>query len=110
MSPSLTISNLQHLDNVNSIPNADAFDMPSPDKIFANWQGIIDNDLFATISKTFELSTEDSYVYRAETFAMTLAQIQEQVDSGKLKYKYQAHGQQIEVSSTPGGLGGRSVD
>jgi hypothetical protein len=76
--------------------------MPSADEIFVNWHGIIDNDLFATISMTFELPLDDSYVYRAESFAMTMAQIQEQVDSGKLKYKYQSHGQQIEVGSVAG--------
>lgn len=71
--------------------------MPSPAEIFANWHGIIDNDFCKTISQTFELAQDDGYVYRADAFAMTLSQIQEQIDSGKLKYKYSAHGQQIET-------------
>jgi len=73
--------------------------MPSPEDIFASWHGIIENDLFSTIRATFGLESVDSFVYRAEAFAMTLAQIQEQVATGKLKYKYQAHGQPIEVHS-----------
>lgn len=73
--------------------------MPSPDEIFANWHGLVCNDLFATIRKTFELPSDDSYVYRAESFAMTLAQIEEQVETGTLKYKYQSQGKQIEVIS-----------
>merc|ERR1712093_802851 len=52
------------------------------------------------ITQTFDLPDQDNYVYRAEAFAMTLRQIQEQIDSGKLKYKYQSHGQQIQVPST----------
>jgi len=71
--------------------------MPSPDEIFDNWNGLIDNDFFKTISQTFDLPSDDNYVYRAESFAMTMPQIQELVGSGTMKYKYQAHGQQIEV-------------
>lgn len=71
--------------------------MPSPEEQFANWRGMIDTDFSQTISSTFDLPVEDNYVYRAEDFALTLAQIQEQIDSGKLKYKYQSHGQQIQV-------------
>jgi hypothetical protein len=102
----------QLLSTPKSTPHTNASNMPSPDEIFANWHGIVSSDFFTTISKTFELSAHDSYVYRAEGFAMTLSQIQELVDSGKLKYKYQAHGQQIEVSSPPGTLCDRrwSVD
>ncbi|TVY86557.1 hypothetical protein LAWI1_G006649 [Lachnellula willkommii] len=73
--------------------------MPSPDEIFENWHGLVANDFSKTISQTFDLPSEDNYVYRAESFAMTMAQIKELLDSGALKYKYQAHGQQIEVSS-----------
>ncbi|KAE9379814.1 hypothetical protein N431DRAFT_360981 [Stipitochalara longipes BDJ] len=69
----------------------------SPDQVLANWHGIIDHDLFTTIRATFGLASEDSFVYRAEAFTMTLAQIQEQVATGKLKYKYRAHGHPIEV-------------
>jgi hypothetical protein len=76
--------------------------MPSPDGIFANWRGLVDNNILATIRTTFELPPEDNYVYRAESFAMTLAQIEEQVHAGNLKWKYQAHGQQIVVSSVGG--------
>jgi len=74
--------------------------MPSPDEIFSNWKGIIDNDFAKTITQTFNLSENDDYVYRAESFAMTLSQIQEQAD--KLKYKYQSNGSQIEVCSDLG--------
>jgi len=83
---------------------------PSPDDIFANWHGLEDNDLFATIRTTFKLPSEDSFVYQAELFAMTLAQIEEQVQMGTLKYKYRAHGQPIEVSSAIGSRSGRSVN
>lgn len=69
--------------------------MPSADEIFANWHGIIDNDFFKTISETFHISEHDPYVYRAESFAMTLLQIKEQPE---LRYKYQSHGQAMEVS------------
>ncbi|KAH9225036.1 hypothetical protein DL95DRAFT_431082 [Leptodontidium sp. 2 PMI_412] len=73
--------------------------MPSPNEIFAHWPGLIVNDFSKTITTTFGIPEQDNYVYRAEAFAMTLGQIQEQVDSGKLKYKYQSHGQQIQVES-----------
>jgi len=72
--------------------------MPSPEEIFANWSGIIDDDLTQTISKTFELPENDAYIYRAEAFAMTLAEIHDVAD--KLKYKYHAHGEEIEVQKT----------
>ena len=71
--------------------------MPSPDEIFEIWHGLIANDFSETICQTFDLHNEDNYVYRAESFAMTMAQIKELIDSETLKYKYQAHGQQIEV-------------
>jgi hypothetical protein len=73
--------------------------MASPDEISSTWHGLVGNDLFTTIRKTFELPSDDRYVYRAESFAMTLAQVEEQVETGTLKYKYQAHGMQIEVIS-----------
>jgi hypothetical protein len=72
--------------------------MQLPDKIFANWQGLEDNDLFKTISKTFGLPENDPYIYRAESFAMTLSQINQQP---QLKYRYQSHGQAIEVCPVP---------
>ncbi|CZT50910.1 uncharacterized protein RSE6_11982 [Rhynchosporium secalis] len=72
--------------------------MPSPDEIFANWCGPVDGNFSQTIKTTFGLANQDEYAYRAEAFAMTLSQIQEQIDSGKLKYKYQSHGKQIQVS------------
>ena len=71
--------------------------MPTPDAIFETWKGIIDNDFAKTVAETFLLASNDGYVYRAEAFAMTLSQIEEQVNSGKLKYKYLSNGQQIEV-------------
>jgi hypothetical protein len=71
--------------------------MPSPDNIFDNWIGISGNDFSKTILQTFGLSQDDDYVYRADSFAMTLPEIQELIDTGRLKYKYQAHGQEIEV-------------
>jgi len=52
-------------------------------------------DFAKTITQTFQLSPNDEYVYRADSFAMTLAEINAKVD--KLKYRYQSHGQQIEV-------------
>jgi hypothetical protein len=69
--------------------------MASLEEIFSEWGGIRDNDFAKTIRHTFSLPEDDDYIYRAESFAMTLAQIQEQAD--KLKYKYQSYGQQIEV-------------
>jgi hypothetical protein len=69
--------------------------MPSPDKILSNWNGIINNDFAQTIAATFELADDDAFIYRAESFAMTLLEIRQVAD--KLKYKYQAHGKQVEV-------------
>jgi hypothetical protein len=71
--------------------------MPSPDEIFANWHGVIDNDFSEIVSQTFKIPPDDTYIYRTEAFAMTLVQIQQQIESGNLKYKYSAHGKQIEV-------------
>lgn len=71
--------------------------MPSPDEIFSNWKGAVDNDFSAAISKTFDLDPPNVYVYRAESFAMTLSQIQRLIDSGDLKYKYQSHGKELAV-------------
>lgn len=68
--------------------------MPLPDEILANWRGILDSDFYKTIFRTFELPEKDLYIYRAESFAMTLSQIKEQPE---LRYKYQSHGQVIEV-------------
>jgi hypothetical protein len=64
-----------------------------------SWRGIIDDDFAKTVSTTFSLPSvqDDDYVYRADNFAMTMAQIQEQLSSGKLQYKYMAHGQRIEA-------------
>jgi hypothetical protein len=105
-----SISNVHNHNRELFVSTLDVSIMPPPDEIFANWDGIADNDLFATISKSFDLPSDDSFVYRAESFAMTLTQIQEQVNSGKLKYKYQSHGQQIDVSSGAGIPESRNVD
>lgn len=70
---------------------------PSSDEIFDNWNGIIDDDFSKTILDTFGLSKDDNYVYRAESFAMTLPQIQEATSTGKLKYHYQDHGKVLQV-------------
>jgi hypothetical protein len=69
------------------------------DEIMATWNGIVDNDFAKTISQTFDLPSaeHDDYIYRADAFAMTMAQVQDQLRSGKLKYKYMAHGQEIEA-------------
>ncbi|KAB8300815.1 hypothetical protein EYC80_002743 [Monilinia laxa] len=69
----------------------------SSDAIFDNWTGIIEDDFSKTILDTFGLSKEDNYIYRAESFAMTLPQIQETISNGKLKYHYQDHGKVIQV-------------
>lgn len=71
--------------------------MPSPEDILSNWKGIIENDFSETISKTFDLDPRKPYVYRAESFGMTLAQIQQLINSGDLKYKYRSHGQDLDV-------------
>jgi site-specific recombinase len=73
--------------------------MASSEEIFSNWNGIISNDFAETISQTFKLPKNDTYIYRADSFAMTLPQIASQAD--KLKYKYQSHGQAIEVCLCP---------
>jgi hypothetical protein len=57
--------------------------MPSPDDIFDQWRGNPDNEFATIISQTLNLPDNDSYAYRAESFAMTLPQIQEQINSGK---------------------------
>jgi hypothetical protein len=71
--------------------------MPSPDEMFCNWKGVVENDFAETIYKTFDLSPTDGYLYMVESFAMTMPQIQEQLNLGKLKYKYQSHGQELDV-------------
>lgn len=72
--------------------------MVSPDEILSTWTGAeIDNGNFVpTIWKVFQLPAKDDYIYRAESFAMTLDEIDQVAD--KLKYRYQAHGAGIEVS------------
>lgn len=70
---------------------------PSSDEIFNNWSGIIDDNFSKTVLDTFGLSQDDKYVYRAESFAMTLPQIQETVSTGKLKYHYQDQGKVLQV-------------
>lgn len=73
--------------------------MPSPssDEIFDTWNGIIEDDFSTTVLNTFGLSEDDNYVYRAESFAMTLPQIQATISTGKLKYHYQDKGSIIQV-------------
>ncbi|KAF7855341.1 hypothetical protein EAF04_010085 [Stromatinia cepivora] len=71
---------------------------PSSDEIFNNWSGIIDDDFAKTILDTFGLSQDDNYVYRAESFTMTLPQIQETISTGKLKYHYQDQGKVLQIS------------
>lgn len=73
----------------------------SPDDILNAWTGLGDGNFGQSISRTFGLPPDDDYVYRAESFAMTLAQIQEQVDSARVAYKYQSDGQQLEVCYVP---------
>ncbi|APA12090.1 hypothetical protein sscle_09g068600 [Sclerotinia sclerotiorum 1980 UF-70] len=70
---------------------------PSSDEIFNNWSGIIDDNFSKTVLDTFGLSQDDKYVYRAESFAMTLPQIQETVSTGKLKYHYQDQGKVLQI-------------
>ncbi|CAD6445398.1 97a6e09d-d3de-45a2-ba66-e872ca91eb77 [Sclerotinia trifoliorum] len=70
---------------------------PSSDEIFNNWSGIIDDDFSKTVLDTFGLSQDDKYVYRAESFAMTLPQIQETLSTGKLKYHYQDQGKVLQI-------------
>lgn len=78
--------------------------MPSPDEIFKHWMGVKDNDFQLTIHEAFVLPENDEYIYRAEVFAMTLAQVQEKLDTGALKYMYQSNHAAIAVclwSETP---------
>lgn len=70
---------------------------PNPDEIFTNWHGLMDGSLQKTINETFNIPENDEYIYRAEAFAMTLAQVQEALDSGTLKYMYQANHKAITV-------------
>jgi hypothetical protein len=106
-SPTSRLFNLQITPTpLQTFSDPDVSNMPPPDEIFANWRGLVDNNILATIRTTFELPSEDNYVYRAESFAMTLRHIEEQVHTSNLRWKYQAHGQQIEVSS----VGGCAVD
>ena len=69
------------------------------DRIMASWSGIIGDDFATTISNTFGLppAQDDDYVYRADNFGMTMAQILDQLKAGKLQYKYMAHGKPIEA-------------
>ena len=76
--------------------------MPTPDESFANWHGIINNDFCTTIRETFKLpsSSQDTYTYHTDSFAMTLSEIESSLSSNPLKYKYQVHGKAIEVCYT----------
>jgi hypothetical protein len=71
--------------------------MPTPTEIYANWNGIIDKDFCSLILQVFNLQNDDSYIYRAESFAMTLQQIQQYMERSMPKYKYSIHGSQVEV-------------
>lgn len=90
--PTQSLPTDSHLQLFDSTPK-----MPSPDDILSKWEGIIENDFSKTISRTFEVDPVDNYVYRAESFAMTLPQIQQLINSGNLKYKYQSHGKELDV-------------
>ncbi|PQE09611.1 transcription factor nrm1 whi5 protein [Rutstroemia sp. NJR-2017a WRK4] len=72
----------------------------SPEEIFDSWHGIIDEDFCKTIRETFKLPEDDTYIYRAGSFAKTLPQIEEAITKGKQKYIYQEHGKPIEVPPT----------
>ena len=71
--------------------------MPSPDAIFEKWAGMVDDDFQQTIKETFDLPADDTYIYKAESFAMTFAEIKDQIDSGIYKYKYRSHDQVFQV-------------
>lgn len=62
--------------------------MFSPDVILENWSGMIDDDLEVTIRRAFDIPQEDGYMYAAESFQMTLAQVQETMTTGKLVWSY----------------------
>lgn len=62
--------------------------MVLPDAVFGNWKGMIDDDFEVTIRKAFDLPQQDDYIYAAESFQMTLAQVQEGMATGKLVWSY----------------------
>jgi hypothetical protein len=62
--------------------------MFSPDSVLERWTGMIEDDFWLTIRKTFGLSSDDDYKYRVEAFSMTLSEVQEALESGKCYYWY----------------------
>lgn len=63
---------------------------------------MIDSNFALTIRKTFNLPDDDDYIYRAESFAMTLSEVQKQLETGHLKYTYQSHhGEVLQVPRFP---------
>jgi hypothetical protein len=74
--------------------------MPLPDEILQQWKGMIDNDFRRTIQTTFGLSENDNYVYKVESFSMTLAQVEAAVASGEYVYRYAINGQMQKVECT----------
>ncbi|RDW62360.1 hypothetical protein BP6252_11793 [Coleophoma cylindrospora] len=62
--------------------------MVSPDAVLENWKGMVDDDFEVTIRTAFDLPPVDDYVYAAESFQMTLAQVQESMATGMLTWNY----------------------
>jgi hypothetical protein len=75
--------------------------MPSSDEILSAWAGIANDSFPDTIRKTFHLPQNDAYQYKAESFSMTLSQIEELISRSPLKWTYQNHDGVIEVDPTP---------
>ncbi|KAL3422649.1 hypothetical protein PVAG01_06805 [Phlyctema vagabunda] len=67
---------------------------PDPDSIVERWQGMR-GDLQTTIRETFQLPEEDEYVYAAEAFQKTLAQVQQEMATGKYRWNYRSADHQI---------------
>jgi ribosomal protein S3AE len=71
--------------------------MASPDSIFQSWKGMVDDDFRKTIEETFSLKHDDGYVYRVESFAMTLAQVEAAIATGQYIYRYAVDGVMTKV-------------
>jgi hypothetical protein len=67
-----------------------------PDLILSQWTGMLDT-FEHTIQNAFSLPENDGTVYEAESFRMTLSEIQNELQSGKYKYHYRSHGQPVIV-------------
>lgn len=62
---------------------------------------MIDDDFILTIKKTFHISNEDSYLYAAGSYQVTLEEVRSNLASGHYKWIYWSpEREKIQVSSS----------